>query len=45
LPGIDLFGDGLNNVGAAAGPVASQPISVLRVEPMQDTGAMQKVVN
>jgi len=45
LPGVDLFGDGLNNVGTAAGPIASQPIGVVRVEPMQDAGAMQKVVN
>ena len=25
LPGIDALGDGLNDVGAAAGPVASRP--------------------
>jgi hypothetical protein len=35
----------LNNVGAAASPVASQPIDMVRVEPMQEAGAMQKIVN
>src|SRR2546421_12756752 len=45
LPGVNLFGDGLNNVGTAAGPIASQPIGVVRVEPMQDPGPVQKIVN
>ena len=40
LPGIDVFGDDLKNVGTAAGTVASQPVKVVRVEPGQDAGAM-----
>jgi hypothetical protein len=32
-------------IRAAAEPVASQPVLVLRLEPMQDAGAMQNVVN
>jgi hypothetical protein len=45
LPGIDPFGDGLNNVGAAAGPIASQPIGVLRIEPMQDAGVSEAILS
>ena len=45
LPGIDPLGYGLNNVSAAAGPVAGRTIQVVRVEPLQDAGPVQKVVN
>ena len=34
-----------NNVGAAAGPVAGRPVRVVRVEPGQDPGPVQKIVN
>jgi hypothetical protein len=33
LPGIDPLGHGLNNLSAAAGPVAGRTIQVVRVEP------------
>jgi hypothetical protein len=45
LPGIDPLGDGLHNVGAAAGKVASQPVQVVRVKPGQNAGPVQKVMN
>ena len=45
LPGIDPLSHGLNNVSTAAGPVAGRTIQVVRVEPLQDAGAMQKVMN
>jgi hypothetical protein len=45
LPGVDPLGDGLNDVGAAAGPVASQAVQMVRVEPSQNAGPVQKVVN
>src|SRR5260370_35330783 len=45
LPGIDLLRNDLNDISAAARLVASQPIGVLGVEPMQDAGPVQKVVN
>ena len=45
LPGIDVLRDNLNNFGAAAGPVASDSVLVVRLEPSQDPGAVQKVVN
>jgi ROK family len=45
LPGIDPLGDDCNNVGAAAGPIAGRAIQVVRVEPGQDAGPMQKVVH
>src|SRR5438034_5126167 len=44
-PGIDLFGHGFNDVGAAAAPVAGRAIGVIGVEPVQDAGAVQKIVN
>jgi hypothetical protein len=44
LPGIDPLGNALNNVGAAAQPVAGRAIQVVRVEPGQDASAVQKVV-
>jgi hypothetical protein len=45
LPGIDPLGDGLNNVGAAAQPVASRTLQVVRVEPGEDAGPVQKIVH
>ena len=45
LPNIDALSGGLNNFGAAARPVASRAIAVLRLEPVQDAGAMQEIVN
>src|ERR1700730_17507720 len=45
LPGIDPPGDGLNDKCAATGPVAGHAIQVVRVEPGQDAGPVQKVVH
>src|SRR5438552_2967540 len=36
LPGVDPLGDGCNDVGAAARPVAGRAIQVVAVEPGQD---------
>ena len=44
LPGIDPLGHGLNNVRAAAGPVATGAIQVVRVKPSENAGPVQKVV-
>ncbi len=43
--GIDPFGHGLNDVSAAALPVAGRAIGVVGAEPGQDAGAVQKIVN
>jgi hypothetical protein len=45
LSGIDPLGYGCNNVGAATGSVASRTVLVLRLEPLQDPGPVQKVMN
>jgi hypothetical protein len=45
LPGIDPLGDGLNNVSAAAGPVAGRTIQVVGIEPGENAGPVQKVVH
>jgi hypothetical protein len=42
---IDPFRDCLNNVSAAAAPVACRAVGVGGAEPMQDAGAVQKVVH
>ena len=42
---VDPIGRGLNNVSTAAAPVAGRPVGMGRAEPMQDAGAVQKVVN
>jgi len=42
---IDPFRDCLNNVSAAPSPVAGRAVGVDGAEPMQDAGAVQKVVN
>ena len=43
--GIDPFGHGFNDLGAAAGPVAGRAIGMVGAEPVQDAGAVQKVVH
>ena len=45
LSGIDVLGNDLNDIRAAAESVASQPVLVLRLEPLQDPGPVQKVMN
>ena len=45
LPGTNVFGDGLNNVGTAARPIATYAVGVIDIEPAQNAGANQKVVN
>ena len=45
LPSIDPLGDGLNDVRAAAGPVAGRAIRVVRVEPGEYAPSVQKIVN
>ena len=44
-PSIDLVGDGANHVGAAARPIAAEAVGMVRLEPSQNAGAMQKIVN
>ena len=41
LPSIDPLGHGLNNVGAAAWPVAGRAIRVVRVEPGEYAPSVQ----
>ena len=43
--GIDPFGHGFNDLGAAARPVAGRAIGVVGAKPVQDARAVQKVVN
>ena len=43
--GINPFGHGCNDVSAAASPVASRAVGMVGAEPVQDAGAVQKVVN
>src|SRR6202043_818642 len=45
LSGIDVLGNDCNDIRAAAESVASQPVLVLRLEPGQDPGPVQKVMN
>src|ERR1700692_990102 len=45
LPGIDLPGDGFNDAGAAARPVAGHAIGVVGIEPVEDSGSNQNVVH
>src|SRR3954467_11715171 len=42
---IDPIGHGCNDVRTAALPVAGRPVGVGRAEPVQNAGAVQKVVN
>src|SRR5689334_3775000 len=43
--GVDPASGLTNNVGAAAGPVTADAIRMVGPEPMQDPGAVQKVVH
>src|SRR6266404_1970094 len=43
--GIDPPGHGFNDVSAAAAPVAGRAIGMVGAEPVQDAGAVQKIVN
>ena len=43
--GVDLVGHGPDNVGAPARPVTGCTIQVVRIEPAQDAGPVQEVVN
>ena len=45
LPGVDLVGDGLDHVGAAAWSVAGRPIRVIGVKPVQGPGSVQEIVH
>ena len=45
LSGLDLLGDRLDDVGAAARPVAGDAVRVVGPEPVQDPGPVQKVVH
>ena len=45
LPGVDLAGNQPDNVGAAAWPVAAGAIRVGSLEPAQDPGPVQKIVD
>jgi len=43
--GIDPFSHNFNDLSAAAAPVAGRAIGMVGAEPVQDAGAVQKVVN
>jgi hypothetical protein len=45
LPGVDLLGDRLDDFGAAARPVACDPVRVVGPEPVQDAGPVQEIVH
>ena len=45
LPGIDLLGDRFDDLGAAAWPVARDPVRVVGSEPMKDAGPAQEIVH
>jgi hypothetical protein len=45
LPGVDLLGDRLDDVGAAARPVTREAIGVVGSEPVQNAGPMQEIVH
>src|SRR6476660_9247918 len=44
-PGVDPLGHSFNDLSAAAWPVAGRAIGMGGAEPVQDAGAVQKVVN
>jgi hypothetical protein len=44
LASIDIAGDPFDDLGAAAGRVASRSIGVGRVEPRKDAGSMQEIM-
>jgi hypothetical protein len=45
LPSIDPFGDQANDIGAAARPVAAWAVRMGGLEPIQDPGPVQKIVD
>ena len=45
LTSVDLLGDTPNNFGAAAWPVTARPVRVDRLEPSQDPGPVEKVMD
>ena len=45
LPSVDLAGDQSHNIGAAAWPVAAGPVRMGSLEPSQDPGPVQKVMD
>ena len=45
LPGIDPVGHSLDNVGAAARPIAGDPVGMVGLKSAQDPGPDQEVVN
>src|ERR1700736_2397462 len=44
LPGVDLRGDGFDDVSAAAWPVATRAVRVVGPEPVQDAGPVQEIM-
>ena len=45
LPGVDLAGNLPDNVGAAAWPVTAGPVWMASLEPAQDPGPVQEIVD
>jgi hypothetical protein len=45
LPGVDLLGDRLDDLGAAAWPVTREAIGMVGSEPVQDSGPVQEIVH
>ena len=45
LPSVDLAGDQPHNVGAAAWPVTAGAVRMASLEPSQDPGPVQKIVD
>ena len=45
LPSVDLAGDQPHNVGAAAWPVTAGPVGMGSLEPAQDPGPVQEIVD
>jgi hypothetical protein len=43
--GVDLTGDGLDDLGAAVRLVAGRAVGMVGVEPVENAGAVQKVVH
>ena len=45
LPSVDLAGDPANGIGAAAWPVAARAVGMGGLEPSQDPGPVQEIVD
>jgi hypothetical protein len=45
LPSVDLLGDQPNDIGAATWPVATGTVGMGSLEPGQDPGPMQEIVD